>query len=121
MKNSAIVYSTEFGRICPSCGKPAQSCKCKKSRRPDQSSNDKEDSVVRVRREVKGRKGKTVTTISGVRMEQDELRELASDFKRRLGTGGTVKEGIVEIQGDHTAAIIDMLKESGFNVRRAGG
>ena len=54
-------------------------------------------------------------------MEQDELRELASDFKRRLGTGGTVKEGILEIQGDHTAAIIDMLKESGFNVRRSGG
>jgi len=77
--------------------------------------------VVRVRRETKGRKGKTVTTISGVPLAESELRELAGDLKRRCGTGGSAKDGVIEIQGDHRDALIADLEERGYTVKRAGG
>lgn len=79
------------------------------------------DGIVRVRREVKGRRGKTVTTISGVALGHDELRELASELKRRVGTGGSAKDGVIEIQGDHCDALIEELRARGHTVKRAGG
>jgi translation initiation factor 1 len=76
---------------------------------------------VRVRREVKGRRGKTVTTISGVPLAEDALRELAAELKRSCGTGGSAKGGVIEIQGDHADVLIESLQERGFTVKRAGG
>jgi translation initiation factor 1 len=77
--------------------------------------------VVRVRREVAGRRGKPVTTISGVPLASDALRDLAGELKRRCGTGGTAKDGIIEIQGDHRDVVIAELEARGYTVKRAGG
>jgi len=79
------------------------------------------DGIVRVRRETQGRGGKTVTTISGTGLASDALAELASDLKRRCGTGGSVKDWVIEIQGDHRTAIVAELEQRGFTVKLAGG
>ncbi len=79
------------------------------------------DGIVRVRRETQGRGGKTVTTVSGTGLASDDLRELASDLKRRCGTGGSVKDYVIEIQGDHRTAIVAELEKRGFKVKLAGG
>ncbi|MFI5316008.1 MAG: translation initiation factor [Myxococcota bacterium] len=79
------------------------------------------DGVVRVRRETQGRGGKTVTTVAGVGLATDELLALASDLKRRCGTGGSVKDYVIEIQGDHREAIVAELERRGFSVKLAGG
>ena len=79
------------------------------------------DGVVRVRRETRGRGGKTVTTVSGVELASDDMRDLAKDLKRRCGTGGAVKDGIIEIQGDHRTTIVAALEERGYEVKLAGG
>jgi translation initiation factor 1 len=113
---SRLVYSTDFGRACQKCGKPIAQCTCRK-----QAAQALLDDVVRVRREVKGRKGKTVTTISGVPLNEDGLRELASELKRQCGTGGSVKDGVIVIQGDHCDVLLAFLRERGYLVRRSGG
>ncbi len=82
---------------------------------------DRGDGIVRVRREVKGRRGKTVTTISGTALPEDELRSLAGELKRRCGTGGSTKDGVIEIQGDHRDALVADLESRGYTVKRAGG
>jgi translation initiation factor 1 len=79
------------------------------------------DGVVRVRRETKGRGGKTVTAVSGVELANDGLRELAKDLKQRCGTGGAVKDGVIEIQGDHRTTIVAALEARGYEVKLAGG
>jgi translation initiation factor 1 len=79
------------------------------------------DGIVRVRRETQGRGGKTVTTVSGVGLASDELLMLASELKRRCGTGGSVKDWVIEIQGDHREAIVAELEKRGFTVKLAGG
>ena len=83
-RSGDLVYSTRSGRICPHCERAAADCICRDSPRVNRG-----DGIVRVRREVKGRRGKTVTTISGVPLPEDELRALAGDLKRHLGTGGS--------------------------------
>ena len=88
MDNSRLVYSTESGKICPSCQKPISACTCKK--KPRSQTNIKTDGTIRVQREVKGRKGKTVTVVSGFQINADELKTLATQLKRRCGTGGSV-------------------------------
>ena len=116
MDNSKLVYSTETGKICPSCQKPVMNCSCnkKKSKTPD---NVKYDGIIRVQREVKGRKGKTVTTVSGFQIAVDELKLLAAQLKRRCGTGGSVKDGVIIIQGDHGDSLITELKNRGFKAK----
>jgi translation initiation factor 1 len=79
------------------------------------------DGVVRVRREIAGRRGKPVTTIHGLPLGEAALRELASELKRRLGTGGSAKDGVIEIQGDHRDAVIAELAARGYTAVRAGG
>ena len=113
---SRIVFSSQHGRMCPRCGKPVAQCACTANPRAPRG-----DGIVRVRREVKGRNGKTVTTISGVGVSEDALRELASSLKRRCGTGGSAKDGVIEIQGDHRDAVIEALEGKGYTVKRAGG
>ena len=116
MTGSRLVYSTDFGRACPQCGKPIAQCVCRK-----ESPQAPTDGVVRVRREVKGRKGKTVTTITGVPLKDERLHELASELKRQCGTGGSVKDGLIIIQGDHCDTLIALLQKKGYTVKRAGG
>ncbi|MHB8972198.1 MAG: hypothetical protein ACYC3X_20410 [Pirellulaceae bacterium] len=77
--------------------------------------------VVRVGRETKGRRGKGVTIISDLPLEENGLTELAAKLKSRLGTGGTIKEGRIEIQGDHRDRIVVELEGMGYHVKRAGG
>jgi translation initiation factor 1 len=79
------------------------------------------DGIARVRRETQGRGGKTVTTISGLGLASDALADLASELKRRCGTGGSVKDWVIEIQGDHRDVIVQELEKRGYKVKLAGG
>lgn len=79
------------------------------------------DGTVRVRREKKGRKGKTVSVISGLPLDESDLKELAGELKRRCGSGGSAKAGTVEIQGDHVEELLALLDERGIKAKRAGG
>ncbi len=114
MNNSRLVYSTESGRVCPSCGHPANKCTCKKKKTAKKQSIYPNDGIVRIRREVKGRKGKTVTTVSGVPLEDKKLKQLAKTLKRLCGTGGTVKDGIIFIQGDHRETLLNEIEKQGY-------
>ena len=111
-----LVYSSDRGRVCPDCGRPATGCSCHSSPRAPRG-----DGIVRVRREVKGRRGKTVTTLSGLPLPEDALRELAGELKRRCGTGGSAKQGVIDIQGDHRDTLVAELEARGYDVKRAGG
>lgn len=115
-EKSQIVYSTASGRTCPKCGRPVSGCVCKSGTTPP-----KGDGIVRVRREVKGRRGKTVTTVTGVPVSATELLNIAAQLKKKCGTGGSVKDGIIVIQGDKTATVITELQKLNFTVKKAGG
>jgi translation initiation factor 1 len=114
------VYSTESGKICPSCQNPVSECTCKKKKSRSQKVI-KADGIIRVQREVKGRKGKTVTTVFGFDLDDKKLKDLTKQLKRRCGTGGSVKDGIIIIQGDHRKTLIAELKKRGFKAKIAGG
>jgi translation initiation factor 1 len=120
MNNSRLVYSTDSGKICPECQKPVSKCTCKQKKSRFQP-NIKIDGIIRVQREVKGRKGKTVTTVSGFQINANELKNLATQLKRRCGTGGSVKDGVIIIQGDHRETLITELKKRGFKAKISGG
>ena len=120
MRNSRLVYSTEKGRVCSKCGKASAKCGCRKKSAASRSL-DPGDGVIRIRRETKGRKGKGVTTLSGFQLDNGELKELAAKLKRICGTGGSVKDGIILIQGDQREAIQVQLQKMGFRVKLAGG
>lgn len=109
------VYSSEHGRICANCGRPVADCACKKPAAP------RSTGPIRVSRESKGRKGKTVTLVSGLPLAEDDLRSLLGDLKRRCGSGGAVKDGMLEIQGDHRDLVVAELVQRGFSAKKAGG
>jgi translation initiation factor 1 len=110
-----VVYSTEQGRICPGCGNPVKQCTCRKKTSLSSNCN------VRVSRETKGRKGKGVTLIKGLAMDATTLKLMSKKLKAMCGSGGTVKEGVIEVQGDHIERILDYLKKQGVRAKRAGG
>lgn len=114
------VYSSQSGRLCPRCRRPATTCRCAQKVEA-KSSAFPNDGFVRVRREKQGRGGKTVTTIAGVPLSADALRDLAGELKRRCGTGGTAKDGVIEIQGEHVETLMAELTGRGYRVKRAGG
>jgi len=122
--NSRLVYSTESGRTCPECGRPVSGCICEKKK---PIKGDKPiagypaDGIVRIRREVKGRKGKTVTMVFGLPLRDIELDEFAKTMKRRCGAGGSVRGGVIVIQGDHRQALLDVLVKQGYAAKLAGG
>ena len=96
MNDSRLVYSTATGRICPECGKPVSACACKKkkaAKADKQPSGYPKDGTIRIQREVKGRRGKTVTAVFGVPLENEKLQKFAKTLKCRCGAGGSVKEG----------------------------
>jgi translation initiation factor 1 len=112
-----LVYSTENGRMCPSCRKPVAACVCKLLT----SSGPVGDGTVRVSRETKGRGGKAVTVIRGLTLDPAGLAALGKRLRTACGSGGTVKDGVLEVQGDHCDRVIDCLKKDGWAVKRAGG
>lgn len=115
-KQGGLVYSTEVGRVCPGCQQAVAECRCKQS-----SAVPAGDGVVRVSRETKGRKGKGVTLVTGVPLAGEALASLAKMLKARCGSGGTVKDGVIEIQGDHRDALVPLLEAKGWTVKRSGG
>ncbi len=115
-KENRLVYSSDQGRICPGCSRPVASCGCRASKSQPQGSG-----LVRVGRETKGRKGKGVTVVTGLPLAAEELQELAGKLKKRCGSGGTVKDGVVEIQGDHRDLLLEELNKLGFQAKRSGG
>ncbi|MFN7950794.1 MAG: translation initiation factor Sui1 [bacterium] len=117
------VYSTEHGRLCVRCGRPEAACSCKDSRMrsPSPSPAQPRDGFVRVGSETKGRKGKGVTLVTGVRLDAAGLADLAKELKVLCGSGGTVKDGVIEIQGDHRDKILAALAARGWKAKRAGG
>ncbi len=122
MSNSRLVYSTGQGRLCPECARPMTGCRCRRSK-PAQAASTvgKGDGIVRVGRETKGRKGKGVTLVTGVPLAGAALEELATRLKKTCGSGGTVREGVIEIQGDHRDTLVSELGKLGYGVRRSGG
>lgn len=114
--NSRTVYSTETGRICPDCGQPIAACCCKQ-----QQARPAGNGVVRVSLDRKGRRGSVVTLITGLPGSDESLKILAAELKRRCGSGGTLKEGVIEIQGDHRDTLIAALQSKGFRPKKAGG
>lgn len=92
-------------------------CRCREKSRSVPAG----DGVVRVGRATKGRKGKGVTVVTGLPLSQSELERLARDLKKKCGSGGTVRHGVIEIQGEHRDALVEELSRRGFTVRRSGG
>jgi translation initiation factor 1 len=102
--------------MCAECGRSADECRCGKK-----SSSAPSDGVVRVSRETKGRKGKGVTLVTGVPLGGSDLADLAKQLKNKCGAGGTIKGGVIEIQGDHRDRVVAELQTKGWTVKRSGG
>ena len=114
---STLVYSTETGRICPGCGQPLAQCACHSAQRASVAG----DGVVRVSRQTKGRGGKTVTLVKGVALNAMALATLGKQLRSACGSGGTVKDGVIEVQGDHVELVMATLSKLGYQARQAGG
>jgi translation initiation factor 1 len=115
-RNTRLVYSTEHGRACPRCKNHLDRCSCRNPPAPPAG-----DGIVRVGRSTQGRKGKGVTVITGLALKANQLKQLAKTLKQKCGSGGTVKDGTIEIQGDHRDGIVEELKGLGYTVKRSGG
>jgi translation initiation factor 1 len=112
-----LVYSTEGGRMCPACRKPQAQCVCAAGAQPAASG----DGIVRVSRETKGRGGKAVTVIRGLSLDTQALAALGKQLRAACGAGGTAKNGVLEVQGDHCDRVMAWLTAEGWVVKRAGG
>ena len=107
-RDSRIVYSTTDGDL-------------RKARDPGLKERRSDGNRVKVRREVAGRRGKAVTTVSGVPVDDAGLKELAGKLKKRCGVGGSIKDGVIEIQGDHRDVVVEILEGEGYTPVLAGG
>jgi translation initiation factor 1 len=112
-----LVYSTEGGRMCPGCRRTLAACTCKANAQKPPAT----DGTVRISREVKGRGGKAVTVVRGVPLDDAGLTQLGKALRTACGAGGTVKDGVIELQGDHVERIMPLLKAKGWTVKRSGG
>ncbi|MGI9135156.1 MAG: stress response translation initiation inhibitor YciH [Rhodoferax sp.] len=114
--STGLVYSTEGGRMCPQCRKVLAECSCRAAppRAPVAGG-------VRVSRESKGRGGKVVTLVRGLALDDGALGALGKQLRAVCGSGGTVKDGVVEVQGDHCQRVLDWLLAQGHLAKRAGG
>ena len=123
MTKSRLVWSSESGRICPECSKPVSSCICKMKKNETNKPDRKypADGIIRIMRETKGHNGKTVTVIVNTPFKENELKEFAKKLKARCGTGGSVKDSEILIQGDHRQTILDELVKQGYRAKLAGG
>jgi translation initiation factor 1 len=115
--SGGLVYSTEGGRMCPACRQPVAACGCRSRQAPI----DRGDGIVRVGRETKGRGGKAVTVVRGLALDAAALADLGKRLRGACGAGGTVKDGVLEVQGDHAERVVAWLRQDGWTVKRAGG
>jgi translation initiation factor 1 len=113
--NGGLVYSTDTGRMCPGCRQGVDHCRCSQAVAPQG------DGIARVSRETQGRAGKGVTLVRGLALDAEALTALAKQLKAACGSGGTVKDGVIELQGDHRDRVVDHLQKRGHRVKRAGG
>jgi len=113
--NGGLVYSTESGRMCPDCRQPVAACACKARVAPAG------DGVVRVSRQTKGRGGKAVTLVKGLALDPVPLAALGKQLRAACGAGGTIKDGVIEVQGDHCDLVMEQLTKLGHRPKRAGG
>ena len=107
-RDSKVVWSSSDGDL-------------RKAREPRLAELRDDGGPVKVRRETTGRRGKAVTTISGVPLGDDALRDLAGRLKKRCGVGGSTKGGVIELQGDHRDVVVELLRAEGYRVVLAGG
>lgn len=117
MSSSRLVYSTEAGRVCPECRQPLAACACAQQAKAQVQG----DGRVRVSREKQGRGGKTVTVVRGLALDADALGVLGKQLRAACGTGGTAKDGVLEVQGDHVDRVLALLGAEGHAAKRAGG
>ena len=115
--DGGLVYSTEGGRMCPTCRLPLNSCACAAQAK----AAPRGDGTVRVSRDTKGRGGKAVTLVRGLPLDAAALAALGKRLRTACGAGGTVKDGVLEIQGDHVEQVLAWLQQDGFAAKRAGG
>jgi translation initiation factor 1 len=111
-----IVYSTGIGTLCPNCRRAVRECVC-----PKGAPGAAKPANVRVGRETKGRAGRGVTTVTGLPLAAAELGELAAKLKKRCGSGGTLRDGVIEIQGEHRDVIVAELLKLGWPAKKSGG
>lgn len=111
-----LVYSTGSGRMCPVCRKAIAQCTC-----PTSAPAAPGDGIVRISREKKGRGGRVVTVVRGLTADALTLETMARQLKAACGSGGAVKDGAVEVQGDHRDKIATLLIGQGLKVKQAGG
>jgi translation initiation factor 1 len=114
--SGGLVYSTDGGRMCPACRQPLDRCACVGPRAAPAG-----DGIVRVSRETKGRGGKAVTVVRGLTLDAQALAALGKRLRTACGAGGTAKDGVLEVQGDHGERVTAWLKAEGWVVKRAGG
>ena len=112
-----LVYSTDSGRMCPSCRQPLALCQCAALAK----AAPRGDGSVRVNRETKGRGGKAVTLVRGLPLDDVALAALGKRLRSACGAGGTVKDAVLEVQGDHVDRVVAWLQQEGFSAKRAGG
>ncbi len=114
--SGGLVYSTQSGRMCPGCRRPIAQCTCASA-----SPAAPSDGIVRVSRETKGRKGAGATLIRGLALDAEALQRLGKELRTLCACGGTTKDGVIEMQGDHRDRVVEYLERAGWKVRRAGG
>ena len=112
-----LVYSTDSGRMCPACRQPLAGCTCQAQR----AAPSPGDGSVRISCETKGRSGKAVTLVRGLALAADDLAALGKRLRTACGAGGAVKDGVLEIQGDHRSRVAELLTQDGWRIQRAGG
>ncbi len=120
MKNSSLgglVYSTEVGRTCPACRQALAACQCKARAAAAAPAGD---GVAKVSRQTKGRGGKCVTLVKGVALDALALAALGKQLRTACGSGGTVKDGVIEVQGDHCELVLQTLGRLGYKARQGG-
>lgn len=114
--SNGLVYSTDGGRSCSGCGHLLKKCCCSRQKILQQG-----DGVVRISRQTKGRKGSGVSVITGLPLGEPDLKKLAKQLKKKCGSGGTVKNGAIEIQGNHREVLVEALQRMGYTAKLAGG
>lgn len=117
MSQSRLVYSTDGGRTCPQCRQPQAFCRCA----AEAAATVRGDGRVRVSRELGGRGGKTVTVVRGLALTDAQIAELGKQLRQACGSGGTARDGVIEIQGDHVDRVVAQLQQRGHAARRGGG
>jgi translation initiation factor 1 len=115
--SGGLVYSTEGGRMCPVCRQALAACACAAAA----GATPRGDGRVRVSRETGSRGGKTVTVVRGLALDDAAIAALAKQLRAACGSGGTVKDGVVEVQGDHVQRVLNWLQAQGHAAKRSGG